>query len=137
MRAKSEPSTPRNLTPQSWLHDVIVSYTACILKDESRKTNNASHEEQVPPTVAKANGKIKVMQQPTVRIPDMFVGFCSLPPIVNRHYDSMKQDSDTFIRALSGFNKRETKIHIKADLAYYGAILYAFSEFHFRPQSIY
>ena len=123
MRAKSEPSTPRDLTPQSWVYDVIVNYTACILKDESRKTNIASHEEQVSPTVAKANGKIKVVQQPTVRIPDMFVCFCSLPPIVNRHYDPIKQDSDTLIRTVSGFNERETKTHIKADLAYYGAIL--------------
>lgn len=30
---------------------------ACVLDDESRKINNASHEEHVPLIVAKADGK--------------------------------------------------------------------------------
>lgn len=127
MPANSEASAPGTLTLHTVIHDVVLNYSACIRKDESRKTNNTSHDEQVPSIAAKSNGENEVVQQPTVRIPDMFVCFCSLPPIVNKYYDSIKRDSDTFIRIVSGFNERQSDIHIRGDFPYFGAILYVFS----------
>lgn len=42
---------------------------------------------------------------------------------MNKHYDQIKIDSDTFIRAVFGFNERESKVHIMGDCPYLGAIL--------------
>lgn len=124
MLGNSGASTSGDLTPQTLIHEVIVNYNnACILKGESSKTKSVSCEEDEPSTAINSNKKNGVMQQPTVHIPDMFVDFCSLPPVLNKHYDQVKQDSDTFIRSVSAFNERESKIQIKADFPYLGAIL--------------
>lgn len=109
MLSEPEASTSADLTPQSLIHKVVINYNTCVLEQEACKANGASHEDYVPGIAAKADRECQGVQQTTIHIPDMFVNFCSLPPALNRHYDSVKQESDTFIRTVSGFNKERAK----------------------------
>lgn len=123
MLRNSEASCLGGSTPQKLIHEVVVKYKASVPREEPHQANASSHEEDVPSPADKAYGENGTVRQQMVYLPDMFVSYCSIPPAMNKHYDQIKIDSDTFIRAVFGFNERESKVHIMGDFPYLGAIL--------------
>lgn len=106
------------------IHEVVAQYNAAMFphndQPQSGKTlNKESRQVQDPSVLREEEPAIERV----LRIPDMFVNFCAVPPPINQCYDSIKKDSESFIRAVSGFDTKESKKHIKADFPYLGAIL--------------